>query len=97
MEDSNLIDFSDGDRKKINDDFISIIMDILSKMNYKIAFFLFVFFIILMSDAFQDYVLIQFNGAMIEGSITSYGHVVQGVFLVIFYLIFDILVQCQIV
>lgn len=89
-EDSEKIDF--GEEKKFNDDFIGIIMNTLSSIPYKMAFLLFMIFVLIMSDIFHDYVLIQFDGAIVEGRIRSYGHVVQGVFLVLIYIIFDVLI-----
>lgn len=92
-EDSTLIDYGDDEEPKKSDDFISIIMNMLSNIPYKMAFLLFLVFILIMSDLFHDYILIQFDGAIVEGRITSYGHLVQDLGLVIFYIIFDALMQ----
>lgn len=96
-DDLTLIDFDEDDEPKKSDDFISIIMNTLSNIPYKMAFLLFLVFILIMSDIFHDYVLIQFDGAIIEGRVSSYGHIIQGIGLVLFYVIFDTLIQNRVI
>lgn len=95
-DDSTPIDFDESSDKK-SDDFISIIMNSICNIPYKMSFLLFLVFILIMSDIFHDYILIQFDGSIIEGRVSSYGHIIQGLGLVLFYIIFDALIKNNII
>lgn len=55
------------------------------------AIFLFIVFLLLSSDVFIDQALSRFNGAVDAGIPTSIGVVIQGIFLVVGYILIDTL------
>jgi hypothetical protein len=65
----------------------------VSFFNYKMIFFIFVFFMFLSSDVFQSTILSNFTGAIVGGELQTWGIVLQGIFLVLGYVILDILIR----
>ena len=63
----------------------------------KVLLSLFVLFIVVTSDGFVDHVLDKFDGGVDGGVPTSYGTVVQGIFLVFFYAIVVYLMDMDLV
>jgi hypothetical protein len=87
---------SDDDNNKLSDDddFPSMFVKLLSRINIKIAIFIFILGLFLFSDIFIRNILSTFNGAVSDlGYPTTNGTVIQLLFLVIAYLIIDLLVQ----
>ena len=66
-------------------------------VNFKILISIFVIFVFVVSDVFTNNVLTGFRGAVHGRTATPKGTVVQGIFLVIFYVIFLKLLECDIV
>jgi hypothetical protein len=76
-------------KKKSPGDFPSLFADLFMKINWKIAFFLFILFIIINSDIFIDKCLGKIPGAVTNMTPTGKGTVVQAACLVLFYIILD--------
>jgi len=87
MSDSDPITFSG----KEPDGFTSIINELMSNVQYKMIFFLFIIFLLLSSDAFIHRVLNKFNGAVSNGVPNSWGTIIQGISLVLAFVMLDIL------
>lgn len=77
-----------------DDDFVSIIADVFRKINYKVAIFLFLVGIFIMSDLYEG-VLRKFNGITAEGCVTSRGSVFQLTMLVLAYIVVDLLTKYE--
>jgi len=58
---------------------------------------IFLLFIVLSTDVFIDQILNKFDGAVNSGYSTMYGTILQGIFLVIGYIIIDLLVNTQLI
>lgn len=86
--DTDCVDITDNK----GGDFITIFTDIIARIPYKMAFLLFLIFMLIISDLFQEYWLIQFKGAVEDDHVTSYGHIIQGLSLALLYIIFDALI-----
>lgn len=84
-------------RKRAPDDFFSILRSELSCVNFKMGAFLLVIFIFLTSDVFINRILANINGATSYTSATSYGTIIQGIILVLVYLVLDLLIQKNII
>ncbi len=69
------------------------ILDVLGRLQYKHAALLFVIFIVLCIDIFDEHVMGKFNGAMSDGEPTGYGLIIKGTILVIAYLAVDALIK----
>ena len=82
---------------KGRDDFTSIITDAIGGIEYKLIFFLFLIFLITTSDVFTNRVLSKFKGAVEYKSATNYGTVLQGIFLVLFFVIVDVGIKHKII
>ena len=67
-----------------------------NKSNIKVCVLLFILFIILSTDVFTDQILSKFNGATSMGVSTSTGVIIQGIFLVIGYILIDLLCRSEI-
>lgn len=73
------------------------LLDILGRLQYKHAALLFVIFIVLCIDIFDDHVISKFNGAISDGEPTGYGLIIKGTILVIAYLAIDALIKLSVV
>ena len=83
-----------GNKKtKTPGDFPSLFADLFMRINWKMAFFLFLFFIILTSDIFIDKCLRKVPGSVNNMTSTNKGTVIQGVVLVIFFIIMDTIIN----
>jgi hypothetical protein len=69
---------------------VDILFDGLSKINYKVGIAIFIFYIVLSSDAFLR-VLSRVTGAVHQKNMTNWGYTITGLILVLFYIIVDIL------
>lgn len=76
-------------RDKSPGDFPSLIGDLLTRINWKMSMFLFILFIIITSDIFIDKCLRKIPGSVENMTSTNKGTVIQGIFLVIFFIIMD--------
>jgi hypothetical protein len=79
-------------------DFGEILKHLIHELPVKMAFIVFMLYIILSSDVFINRVLGRIHGA-ISGIDTpsTYGTVVTGLLLTLFYIIFDVLVRKEVV
>jgi len=66
-------------------------------VNFKILIAIFVIFALVVSDVFTNNVVSGFRGAVQCRSPTSYGVVIQGIFLVIFYVLAIHMIQGDII
>jgi hypothetical protein len=82
------------DSLKDGDDFPSMTVKLFTRMNIKIAIFIFILGLFIFSDVFVRTVLASFDGAVnqMEGP-TTRGTIVQLIFLVVGYIIIDLLAQ----
>jgi len=79
------------------DDFSSMCIDLLKKVNFKVAIFIFIIGIFIFSDVFIDNILLSFGDDTVYGSNpTTKGTIIQLSFLTISYIIFDLLIQGEI-
>lgn len=91
---SSPVDTVDECDETSDDDFVSIIADVFRKINYKVAIFLFLVGIFIMSDLYEG-VLRKFNGITAEGCVTSRGSVFQLTMLVLAYIVVDLLTKYE--
>lgn len=82
---------------KVPDAIGNVFVDILSKINYKIAIFLAFIFVVLSSDVFTNRILSKFSGAVDGKHATNYGTFLQGMFLACAYIVMDALVRNQVI
>jgi|TARA_R110002153_G_scaffold273997_3_gene446451 hypothetical protein len=78
---------------KIPDEFMAILVDSLSGIQYKLIAFIFIFFIILSSSTFIDRVLTNFSGAVDGHDVKNWGIILQGLFLVMSTIAIDALIK----
>lgn len=78
-------------------DLINVIVDFMNEINYKLVFFLFMIFLLLSSDVFLAQILSNINGAMELNTVTTYGTIIQGLFLILFYIIADMLIKTDLI
>jgi hypothetical protein len=62
----------------------------LSKVNYMVAICLFILFVLLNNNIFIENILARVNGAVEYDVPTSYGTMIQGLLLIIGFMIMDI-------
>jgi len=80
----------DGEKPLDNhDNFITMGIEGLRQLNWKMYGLLFIIFILITSDIFLDRILSRFKGAVSGTEATSYGTVIQGIMLVLFYMIIE--------
>ena len=89
---SNSDSWDDDDVGGEKDDFLSMITDLVRKVNWKIAIFLFLIGIFVMSDVFIGGVLKRCNNCEQDDVPTSKGTMVQLMFLSMAYILLDLLV-----
>jgi hypothetical protein len=83
--------------KKENDEsIIASLVDALAKTNFKLLILIFILFVFINSDLFIDKILSRVEGAVDHRAATSKGVVIQGIFLVLAFVIADVLVQSSI-
>lgn len=67
---------------------------LLTSPNYKMAIFIFILFMFIMSNMFIELILAKMSSKFVEGNNpTSYGIVVLGMIMTIGYVIFDLLIR----
>lgn len=81
------------DKKGKSDDFITMANDLFSKINLKLAIFIFVLGVILFSDLFIDNVLAKLPGMVIDQHTTTNGTLVQIGLLSVGSLFADLLIK----
>jgi hypothetical protein len=69
----------------------------LQPMGVKSFIILFIVFLFVVSDIYSNFVLSQFPGATDQRNITDYGIVLQGISLVIIFIILEYMIAYQII
>jgi hypothetical protein len=90
----------DGENKKNNinntdnkTDFMNISGNILTNINYKVTFLLFIMGMLLFSDVFIENVLTKFKDTVDGECTTTKGTIIQLLLLIISYIVLDLLVK----
>ena len=86
--DSDLIE-----TKSTTGNFITIIVESLSKIKYKFLALIFVMFIFISSDVFNERILSNFDSAVEVRTVTNYGIMLQGIFFVLGFIVLEILID----
>lgn len=84
-------------KKERPDDLTSIVKDIICGVDYKLIGLLFLIFLFVTSDVFMIRVLDKFDDAVDYKSPTNRGILIQGVFVVLFYIIADALIKNSVI
>ena len=71
------------------DTFNDIIIKAGGSVNWRLWILMFIVFIILMTDSFEEHILSRFSGAVTDGGRTLVGHGITGLFLVLACIIMD--------
>jgi len=93
-EDNNLRETKKKKSKKT--DFMAITGGLLKNINYKVAFLLFMISMVIFSDVFIEGVLSGFSDAVSGECTTTKGTMLQLMFMVIAYIILDLIVKYDI-
>ena len=96
---SETIDGSDLQKENTtnsSDDLITMSNKLIDTMNIKMSIFLFVFGILIFSDVFTENFLTRFAGTIDGLCTTTKGTVIQLIFLIMGYLIMDVLMKSKI-
>lgn len=78
-------------------DMMHAVVDALTKVNYKLAFFVFFIFLFITSDIFVNKVLGHFSGAVEHQEPTLRGATLQGLFMVLLFLLMDLLIRAGLI
>jgi len=78
---------------KKSDDFIGILGDFFGGLDKKLYLFMFIIFLFVTSDIFNDNILSRFSNAVEHREATSKGALIQGLFQVLFVIIFKLLID----
>ena len=79
------------------DSLTTVIVDVLSNAQYKLFALMFVMFLFISSDSFINRILSTFSGTVDYKTVTSWGAILQGLFLVLACVIVDILIRQKII
>lgn len=71
------------------DDLWTLLSSMISEVNYKLIIALFIIFTFVISNVFSERVIKRFNNTHSGGQLTNYGIMLQGIFLVLGYMIVD--------
>lgn len=83
-------------KKSNKTDLMKMTGNLLSNINYKVAFLLFVVSVVIFSDVFIDNVLHGIDGAIEGDSTTTKGTMVQLIFMIVSYIFIDLIVQYEV-
>ena len=86
----------DKDEIENRDDLISMSHKLFEKVNVKICFFLFMIGMLVFSDLFIETVLNKIAGTVEGECTTTKGTIIQLLFLIIGYILVDILIKAKI-
>ncbi len=78
-------------------DLTSAIVDIASHVQYKLMGMMLIIFLFINSDVFVNRALSAFSGAVDFKCATSYGVILQGIFLVIAMIVMDVAIKQKII
>lgn len=79
------------------DDFPSMISDLISSINWKVAFFLLILGVLIFSDVFVELFLTSFDGAVYAQDPTTKGTFIQLILFIFGYITIDLLVKGEII
>ena len=79
------------------DTLMSLILDVLGRLQYKRAGLLFILYILFCVDTFDEFVTGRFSGACVDGGISGYGVIIKGSLLTLAYLFIDALIVLNII
>ncbi len=82
---------------KTSKNFIASTMDLIGNVRIKFIALLFTLFIFLSSDIFVERVLSNFENATESRTVTNYGIILQGIFMVMGYIALEILSDQKII
>lgn len=85
-----------ADDSVIRHDFNGVLLELIKKINIKTALFIFIIGIFLFSDIFIEHILSSIPDATDGIETTTKGTIIQLTILSIAYIIFDMLIQCNI-
>jgi hypothetical protein len=77
-------------------DFLKMSTNLIGNINYKVSFMLFVVSMLIFSDMFIDNVLNKFSDSVQGECTTTKGTVIQLLFMVVAYIILDLVVKYEI-
>lgn len=97
MDSEEIEAVSAPETKKQPDDFGNVVVAGASTIKYKHVLFIFLIFLLLASDTFIMRMLSRVDGAVTYKYATSKGVIIQGIILVILFMIFDFLVERNII
>lgn len=89
-----------GSSKKLPNDFGGIVSDLASRVQFKFLFFMLMTFIFISSDTFMYGILDKFKNTtqtISTKSVTTWGTVLQGMFLVFAMIIIDLLIRTDVI
>jgi hypothetical protein len=78
-------------------DLMKMTGNLLTNINYKVAFLLFIVGIIIFSDVFVDGVLSKFSNTVDGGYATTKGTILQLVFFVLAYILLDLITKYEVI
>jgi hypothetical protein len=91
MSDSILDDDCEDEEVSKKSDFVSMSGNVLSMINYKVAFFMYIIGMLIFSDLFIEGVLQTMSNDLVEGTCTTTkGTCVQLLFFIIAYILLDL-------
>jgi len=84
-------------KKNRPDDFSGMIKDMACSFNYKLIFILFFIFLLVNSDVFMARVLEKVDNAYDYKSPTNKGIMIQGLVVVLLYMVADVLIKQDVI
>ena len=89
------LEYSSKSKKKVSKktDLLSISGAVLTEVNYKVSFFLFVIGVLIFSNVFVENILPSFPDTVHGLCTTTKGTVIQLIFLIVAYIILDLIVK----
>lgn len=85
-----------GGSKK-SDDFSNMLADAGINIQYKMFMLMFLSFIGISTDVFIKRILTRFSGAVEGNTPTTWGTLLQGIFLLLVCLLFDLLIKMEVI
>lgn len=79
------------------DTLMALMLDVLGRLQYKHAGLLFLIFIVVCIDLFDEHVTSKFSGAIMGGELTGYGLLIKGLLVTILYLSIDALIKLNVI
>ena len=90
-------DDNQSSKRTHRDDLGGMVSDFFGRFNVKIAIFIMIFGLFIFSDLFIENVLLHIKDATSADTTTTKGTMIQMLIIVLFYLVIDMLVQCEVI